>query len=358
MKREFIFDLKPGMVIGKDCLTTNGIMIVPAGVMLTQAIIDHLKALGVFDVYIDESAHEDAFIKKNDEEFNVNVGEEFEEFNRRYMQGKDELNNTFGKIIRETPDKKEIEHLIDESWKLIDKGTNSYDMLGMLYSMHTYSDSTYMHCLNVGMIAALIGKWLGWPEEDLRILNACGLFHDIGKLLIPHEILDKPCKLSDSEYKIMKTHTIKGYELMKKVDIDSCIANAALMHHERCDGSGYPLGLKGDKIDRFSKVLGIADVYEAMTANRVYRGPVCPFDVVAQFENSGFGLYETEYLLVFLQNILDSYLHTKVKLNNGEKAEIVLINRQRGSKPVVITSGGKAVDLSKETNLKISKIYE
>lgn len=358
MKRVFIFDLKPGMVIGKDCLTSNGIMIVPAGVMLTDPIIEHLKALGVFDVFIDEEAHEDVFMKKTEEEYNINTGEEFEKFNRRYMQGKDRLGNTFGNIIRETPDKKEIENMIDDSWKLIDEGSNSYDMLGMMYSMHTYSDSTYMHCMNVGMIASLIGKWLGWPEDELKLLNACGMFHDIGKLMIPHEILDKPCRLTDAEYNVMKTHTVKGYDLLKNLDLDPHISNCALMHHERCDGSGYPFGLTGERIDRFSKVLAIADVYEAMTANRVYRGPVCPFDVIAQFENNGFSMYDTEYLLVFLRNIVDSYLHTKVKLNNGEKAEIVLINKQRGSKPVVITSDGKALDLSKETNLKISKICD
>lgn len=342
------------MVIGADCLTSSGILIVPAGVSLTQPIIDHLKSLGVFEVIIDENA-------KNESTAGGAVrtdSEQFKRFNRQYMQGKDKLNNAFGSIIKKNPDKKEIESMINDSWKLIDSGDNSYDMLGMLYSMHNYSDSTYMHCLNVGVIAALIGRWLGWSEYEIKLLNACGLFHDIGKLMIPKEVLDKPDRLTDEEYKIMKMHTVRGYELIKDVGLDHHIVNATLMHHERCDGSGYPLGIKGDQIDRFSKVLAIADVYEAMTANRVYRGPICPFDVVAQFENSGFDLYETEYLLVFLQNIVDSYLHYKVRLNNGEKAEIVLINKQRGSKPVVITSSGKALDLSKETNLKISEIYD
>ncbi len=95
-----------------------------------------------------------------------------------------------------------------------------------------------------------------------------------------------------------------------------------------------------------------------MTANRVYRGPICPFDVIAQFETEGFQMYETEYLLVFLQNIVDSYLHTDVRLNNGERAEIILINRQRGSKPVVMTTSGKPVDLSREPGLRIEQVYD
>ena len=184
------------------------------------------------------------------------------------------------------------------------------------------------------------------------------MFHDIGKLLIPKEILDKPGRLTLSEYEIMKSHTIRGYQLIKEWELNEHIVNCALMHHERCNGSGYPFGITGDKIDEYAKIIAIADVYEAMTANRAYRGPICPFDVVAQFEDKGFDLYETRYLLVFIQNIVDSYLHTKVKLNNGETAEIILINKQRGSKPVVITSTGRPVDLSKEPELRIEEVCE
>lgn len=350
MKSVFTEDLKEGMVVGADSYTTTGLMIVPAGIVITKPIIDHLRALGVETVWInDEVSKPDKIIETK---------ESFADFQKDYGKAKDKLNNTFGKMLKKSADKAEIETMIEESWQMLDRDTNSYDMIGMLYSMHNYSDITYMHCMNVGLIAALIGRWLKWSEEDIKLLNTCGLFHDIGKLLIPKEILDKPGKLSDKEYEIIKTHTIKGYELIKDYGLDERIVNCVLMHHERCNGSGYPFGLKGNRLDRFTKVIAIADVYEAMTATRVYRGPVCPFDVIAQFENNGFDLYETEYLLVFLQNIVNCYLHSSVRLSNGETAEIVLINRQKGSKPVVMTTGGRPVDLLKEKNLKIDELIE
>lgn len=350
MKNVFLSDLEEGMIVGKDLLTSTGILIIPAGIVITRPIIKHLLALGVESVCIDENAVPDTA--------ELREKEQFRKFNKKYVYAKDKLNNTFGGVINKKIDKTEIEKIIDESWNMLGEDYNTYNMLGMLYSMHSYSDTTYMHCMNVGMIASIIGKWLGWDSSEIKILNACGMFHDIGKMQIPKEILDKPGKLTDNEYEIMKSHTVKGYHLIKDFGLDRRIVNCTLLHHERCNGSGYPFGLKGDKIDEYSKIVAIADVYEAMTANRVYRGPVCPFDVVAQFENNGFDLYETKYLLVFLQNIVDSYLHSKVKLNNGEKAEIILINRQRGSKPVVMTTSGRPVDLSKEPGLRIEQVYD
>lgn len=350
MKKVFVSDLQEGMVIGQDTYTTSGIMIIPSGVVVTKPIIDHLTVLGLIEVIIDENAHA---VQEPD----IPVEEKkFVEFNKKYTESKDSLNNTFAKILQSDVNKEDVEALIDSSWKMLDEDTNTYEMLGMIYSMHSYSDATYMHCMNVGVIATLIGKWLGWKEENLKILNACGMFHDIGKLAIDKEILEKPGKLTDHEYAIIKTHTIKGYELLKNTQIDKRIINATLMHHERCDGSGYPLKLKGDKLDDYTKIIAIADVYEALTANRVYRASMCPFDVIAQFENTGFGVFDTKILLVFLQNIINSYLHSQVKLNNGESAEVVLINKQAGSKPVLITSSGRTIDLMKEPNIKISEV--
>ena len=210
--------------------------------------------------------------------------------------------------------------------------------------------------MNVGIIASLIGKWLGWSEDEQRLLHTCGLFHDIGKLTIPKEILDKPGKLTNEEYEIMKTHTVEGYNLIKDIGLDPTVVNAALMHHERCDGGGYPMGISREKIDRFSKVIAIADVYEAMTANRVYRNGMCPFDVIARIEEDGFMQFETEYLLVFLNNIVDTYLNSKVKLSNGEKAEVILINRQKNSRPLVLTTSGRAIDLYRDSSIRIEEV--
>lgn len=127
------------------------------------------------------------------------------------------------------------------------------------------------------------------------------------------------------------------------------------MHHERCDGSGYPLGLKTDKINRYAKLVAIADIYDAMTSARVYRGPLCPFKVIRIFEEEGFEKYDPRYVVTFLQNIADTYVQNEVLLSDGRKGQIILINKSMVSKPIV-QCGGEVIDLSKSLTyiLKIS----
>ena len=121
------------------------------------------------------------------------------------------------------------------------------------------------------------------------------------------------------------------------------------MHHEKCDGSGYPIGLKGNQIDWCAQIVTIADIYEAMTAKRVYRGPISPFKVINMFEEDGLKKYNPKYLLTFLEHVVNSYMNCKVRLSNGEEGDIVFINKVRLSKPMVKTKN-HFIDLSKQTD--------
>ena len=150
-------------------------------------------------------------------------------------------------------------------------------------------------------------------------------------------------------------HTIKGYNIIKDKDIDSRIVNTILMHHERCDGSGYPNGLTGNQIDDFAKIVAIADVYDAMTSARIYRGPLCPFEVIELFETEGYQKYDAHYLLTFLDGIVQTYIHNEVRLSNGQKGKIVMLNKNALTKPV-IQSGKSFIDLSKHKEISILEI--
>jgi putative nucleotidyltransferase with HDIG domain len=194
-------------------------------------------------------------------------------------------------------------------------------------------------------------------NQDERVLaTTCGLFHDIGKLTIPDSITKKPDKLTDEEYKIMKNHTVAGFQLLQKQDVDDHIKNAALMHHEKCDGSGYPLGLKGDKIDPYAKLVAIADVYDAMTSARVYRGALCPFTVIEVFEDEGLSKYDVVYIMTFLENVINTYIDNMVQLSDGRKGIIKWIDKQNLSKPMVQLLDGTFLELAKHKDLKIVKI--
>ena len=226
----------------------------------------------------------------------------------------------------------------------------------MLSTLKNYDDSTFNHSLNVSLICNIFGHWLNLSEKDIELVTACGLFHDIGKLLIPQEIIKKPGKLTDEEFAIIKTHPKRGYDLLKTKNVDPHIQMAALMHHEKCDGSGYPMRITGDKIDWCAKIVTIADIYEAMTAKRVYRGPLSPFKVINMFEDDGLKKYEPTYILTFLENVVNSYVNCRVKLSNGAEGDVIFINKVNLSKPLVKTSDNNFIDLSKSNDISIESI--
>jgi HD-GYP domain-containing protein (c-di-GMP phosphodiesterase class II) len=127
------------------------------------------------------------------------------------------------------------------------------------------------------------------------------------------------------------------------------------MHHERFDGTGYPMGIFGDKIDKYARIVAIADVYDAMTACRVYRGPLCPFRVIEIFEAEGYERYDVHFLLTFLENVVNTYIQNHCRLSDGREGDIIFINKKKLSRPVV-QCGKQYVDLAEETDLSIVEL--
>ncbi|MDE6970953.1 MAG: HD-GYP domain-containing protein, partial [Eubacterium sp.] len=207
--------------------------------------------------------------------------------------------------------------------------------------------SIYVHCLNVALISRMIGKWLKIPARDVETLTFAGLLHDIGKSLIPEDLLNKQGKLTNEEYDLLCQHAQLGYDLLRPLPLDSHVKNAALMHHERCDGSGYPGKATTEAIDDYAHIIAIADVYDAMTAARTYRAPLCPFQVIAEFEKDGLQKYKPKYILTFLEHIASTYQNNHVLLSDGRAANIVLLNRHHLSKPLVQLDNGECIDLSR-----------
>ena len=151
------------------------------------------------------------------------------------------------------------------------------------------------------------------------------------------------------------TLAIRTRRGLQSQDVDVHVKNAALMHHERSDGSGYPAKLKGNQIDPYARMVAIADVYDAMTAARCYRGPLCPFCVIEMFETEGFQKYDVSILLPFLENVVNSCLQNRCLLNDGRKVTIIYINKEKLSRPVV-QYGEEYINLADQPDLKIEKL--
>ena len=144
--------------------------------------------------------------------------------------------------------------------------------------------------------------------------------------------------------------------MLSNQDIDNRIKQSVLLHHERYDGSGYPNGLTSELLPDFAMIVAIADVYDAMTATRSYREPLCAFEVIAKFEHDGYQKYHTKFIHTFLHQIATTYQSNRIMLNDGRGAKIVMLNQSCLSKPMIQFDNGECIDLSTCSDLYISKV--
>ncbi|MCR5301109.1 MAG: HD-GYP domain-containing protein [Lachnospiraceae bacterium] len=362
MKRVRISDLRPGMKTAEDVFSYNNQMIVPRGSVLDDKMITRLEFYSVLAVRIsdetdadDEGASEQApsGSAERTEPYSKRVREskEFKKFEESFLKTTETFKEKF-KDIAESGGEIDSRAMVESVTSLIADDMTGGNVFDMLHNMRQYDDFTYMHSMNVALICNVFAKWLGMRAADVDILTLGGLLHDIGKLKIPDNIIRKPDKLSPAEYNIIKTHSLQGYNILKDKNIDDNVKQCALMHHERCDGSGYPLGLSADKINNYAKIVAIADVYDAMTAARIYRGPLCPFKVISIFEAEGLQKYDGHYILTFLEHVATTYMNNRVRLNNGMEGDVIFMNRNQYSRPM-LQCGDKFIDLSREPDLYI-----
>lgn len=345
--------VEAGMTVASDIFSSNNQLIITKGTVLDDRMITRLRFYNIYGLLIyrdenDNNVNEESYIEM------LRNTVEFKKFNRTYVDTISNVENNFNNLLSGESEI-DIDELLEETNRILQEGRNGAHILEMLHGIRNYDDLTYVHSLNVSLICNIFAGWLKFSKEDTKALTLAGLLHDIGKMLIPKDIITKDGKLTDEEFKIIKTHAIKGYQALKDHPIDIRIKYAALMHHERCDGTGYPNGFVADQIDDFAKIVAIADVYDAMTSNRRYRNAICPFDVVENFERDGFLKYDPGFLMTFMERIVQSYMHNIVRLNDGREGEVVMINKLALSRPV-IRVGNHFIDLSREHKLMIEEI--
>ena len=245
--------------------------------------------------------------------------------------------------------------LVEPVYDLIHSCYGPSNVFDMLHALRAYDDATYVHSVNVALIAHTIGEWMRLDEDDRELLTKAGLLLDVGKMMIPQEILTKKGKLSDDERTKLRMHPTLGYRAVEKKNIDQHIKNTVLMHHERCDGSGYPRHLTLNQIDPVARIVAIADVYDAMTSERVYRQALSPFYAFEQIEEDGLQKYDTQAVMTFLENLSGVYIGNRVRLSDGSVGEIVYINKMKYSRPTVRV-GSRFIDLFEKRNLQIEAL--
>lgn len=356
MKRVKTSELKPGMILASDVYNYQDQLVLSAGMELTEKAIKKLSFYSIYFVRIEDPQEEEMPAEPSESySSKVRHSQEYKRYKEGFEHNVKLMEKLISGFVSEEPNQETLNAVVNNAIQMLDDKQSDSNVFDMLHNMREYDDQIYAHSLNVALICNVLAKWLGMSEKDQKLAFTCGILHDIGKLKVPEEIIHKQGTLTKEEFEQIKMHPIEGYKHILNLDLDEHIKKTVLMHHERYDGSGYPLGTKGDNIDKFARICAIADVYEATTSSRKYRGASSPFQVAETFEKEGFQKYDTHMIMTFLEKIVNNYMLNRVRLTNGMEGEVVFINKNNLSRPV-IKCGDKFVDLSKQRDLAIKEL--
>lgn len=351
-----ISNIVPGMVAARDIYSKNDQLLIGKDSIIDANSIARITFFGILSVqvYRDDNLDMD---DAEDESTFASAAERraFEKFKGQYEDSILDIKESMNQLLK-VGDNIDEKKLLQDVENVVISTDTKYHVFDMLHYIKDYDDETYTHSLNVSMICNVFADWVGMSEYEKKHLTLCGLLHDFGKLLISKEILRKPGRLTDDEYEVIKQHPVRGYEFLKDKKIHESVKRAVLLHHERCDGKGYPFGMKVNEIDPYAAITAIADVYEAMTATRVYRKGLSPFRVIRLFEEEGRQQFNPIFLMPILRNLTDTYLRHRVRLSDDREGTIVMLNQNELSRPIVMVED-EFVDLTKKRELTIEEVY-
>lgn len=339
-----ILDCRVGEIFARDVVNSRGSALVTKNSTITEYIKEKLLENGFSSVWIyDHSAsslevqgRKHKSFSKNYEEMVFSIKELFEELS---LGGKLDMEKV-GRLGK------------DLFGSFNDSGMIIKYLLSMIEKSDVY---THSHSLNVALYSSLIAKWLELPENRIQEVAIAGLLHDIGKVMIPTEVLNKKGKLTEAEFALIKCHPVLGYDKIKDISqLQMSVKKAVLLHHERLNGSGYPYGLSKNDLDLCTRIVSIADVYDAMTQNRVYKKKMNPFEAFKIFKTDGLEIFDIEIAELFLMNIAGLLIGLNVVLDNDELGEIVYIPPHDITRPM-IRMGSTVIDTVR-SNLRIESL--
>lgn len=233
---------------------------------------------------------------------------------------------------------------------IVDQLMSNDDILLDMNDLQLYDSDTYEHSMNVCLLSTACGLVIGLDDSSLRKLAVGAMLHDIGKMSISKDILNKPGKLDTEERRIINTHPQRGYDMVYdnySISVDSrmCI----LCHHENWDGSGYPNGLLAEDIPYLARIVHVADVYDAMCQKRVYKDEYNPIEVIEYLYSNCGTMFDQRIVEGFLRSVVVFPVGTKVELSNGEKAVVIKNRASYVTRPVVCLEKDKTIlDLAKD----------
>ncbi len=320
--------LRPGMRLGRTLYDEHGRVLLSKGVEIREGFIVKIqKDFAV--VYIDDEMSEGIEIKEA-------VPIELRLETQSILSVQWELWHNNVSLDKVSIDREITKLLRDQMKQLLFILQGTTILQEDLSTVATYDNQTYVHSINVAIYALIIGVSLGLSENMLVDLGLGAMLHDIGKIWVPVDVLNKPGKLTTEEYEQIKKHAELGHDvLVKQHELSYLVAHCAYQHHERLNGTGYPRGLVGDDIHLFGKIIAVADVYDAMVMHRPYRRGMLPADVMEYLYSRVDTEYDLNMVALFSKKVSMYPIGTEVKLSDGRTAIVKNTNPNFPGRPIV-----------------------
>lgn len=332
--------LKPGMIMDYDVYykTKREYVLLIKDRILSEDTIMRLRRVNdwAYNVYVPSDQREkilskNSFIEDAQKNLENRIG---------YIETKIQITSMFNEIVGSGNVTPEESHGIASDLITKIDTVDASLIIQCVSNIRNTDEYLYTHSINVALLNGIMAKWCIFDEEMSVDLVKTGLMHDIGKLSIPSEILNKPASLTAEEFEIMRLHSTNSYKMLKRIGEENTqILEGVLYHHEQMNGNGYPSKLAGDKIPVFARITSICDVYDAMVAKRVYKKSQSPFAILRELSRNKFSALDADYVSVFLTNIPKVLEKKLVLLSNGAIARVHHVNQADLEYPIVDIDG-------------------
>lgn len=307
-----IEQVRSGMILGKAIYASGGKMLLADQSIIKEEYVKRLHTIGIQGIYI-----QDDFSKEI--EINDIITPEFKNKAVEFIKGMFMWNpNDYKENF------KIATRLQDIMSELVDQIIENQDVQVNVIDLKNYDEYTYLHSINVAVLAVVTGVAMGLEKEELNLLAVAGILHDIGKRFISRDLLNKEGKLSKEEMKLLRDHSKDGYYYIKEnfnLPIKSYIG--ILDHHERYDGSGYPSRKAGQKISLFGRILAVVDVYDALVSNRPYHKAISPSEAWEYLIGGSSTQFDPQVVMAFSKKIAIYPVGTHVRLSNNLSGIVV-----------------------------------
>ncbi|WP_217588419.1 HD-GYP domain-containing protein [Lentibacillus saliphilus] len=336
-----VSQLKPGDVVLKEIVGRSGKPIVQKKTVLTAEHISVLKLFQIESVSIvkGEFVSEQAEADTTDEppaqnQNDLEIDRDEKSFQAHYKTVVAGFKKHFNKWQNQVP--VDLPALRKLFLPLIERVDDVGQAVYKLHHLATKQDYLYHHAVSVGVLSSFLGRKMGYPKGEWLQIGLAGLLSDCGMAKIDATILEKTVPLTDAEFNIIKAHPTHSYYMIEKLPtLSQPVKLAVLQHHERQDGQGYPLGLKGSQIQMYARIVAVCDMYHAMTCERTYREKTSPFKVIELLEREQFKNLDPNVVQTFINNLYNVTVGIKVVLSNHRVGDIVFVDNQNPTRPMV-----------------------